>query len=325
MSHRTLTHSLTGLGLALLAFAAPASAHIRLLDPVARYEIQGFDTGIKSCPCGSGASNRTCNVAVDGSDPDRSTDRVSRFEAGSTITLRFEEYVDHVGSFRVAFDAEGADFADFNGNILVPLVADPAGGMGNVGEGAIWEIEVELPDMICSNCTLQLIQAMHGDMVNPVTDPTNTQSYYACVDLELVPPGTLGEGDDTGEPGDDVTEPGDDTSGNGGSGGGSTGAGGAATTTNVGALQPMAGAAGNSAPGSGNGAATASAGGTGAANMQGPAGLTLGNVMQPESGSSSGGCSLTGAPRSAHLAALVAAGLLSAFAFRRRGRRELRA
>ncbi len=189
-----LTHSLTAL--ALLAFAAPASAHIELLEPTPRYAVQGTETGIKSCPCGSGGSNRTCNVTVDGSDPDRS-DQVSRFEAGSTITLRFEEFVDHVGSFRVAFDPDGADFMDFNGNILVPLVADPA-----AANGTIWEIDVPLPNMICSNCTLQLIQAMNGDMVNPVVDPANVSSYYACVDLELVAPGTLGEG---GAPGTPVT------------------------------------------------------------------------------------------------------------------------
>jgi hypothetical protein len=319
MSHRPLIHTLTAL--ALLAFAAPASAHIRLLEPTPRYAIQGTETGIKSCPCGSGGSNRTCNVTVDGSDPDRSTDRVSTFEAGSTITLRFEEFVDHVGSFRVAFDSDGADFGDFNGNILVPLVADPAGA-----NGTMWEIDVTLPNMTCTNCTLQLIQAMNGDMVNPVIDPANVSSYYACVDLELVAPGTLGEGDDTAEPGD---EPG--TGGIGGNGadtsGGGMGTGGAATTTNVGALQPTAGAPGNPTLGSGGGSATASAGGNGpntAANMQSPPGLPLGNLPQSDSGASSEGCSLMGAPRSGQLAALVGAGLLSAFALRRRVRRERR-
>jgi hypothetical protein len=36
------------------------------------------------------------------------------------------------------------------------------------------------------------VQAMNGDMVNEVVDPSNISSYYACVDLELVAPGTLG-------------------------------------------------------------------------------------------------------------------------------------
>ena len=122
MFPRTLPFSLAGFGLALLAFSPTANAHIRLLEPLARYEITGTDTGIKSCPCGLGGSNRTCNVQADGSDPDRST-RVTRAEAGSTITLRFEEYIGHSGSYRVAFDDDGADVADFNSNILMPLLA----------------------------------------------------------------------------------------------------------------------------------------------------------------------------------------------------------
>jgi hypothetical protein len=163
-------------------------------------------------------------------------------------------------------------------------------------------------------------------MVNPVTDPANVSSYYACVDLELVAPGTLGEDN----PGDDMMEPNDDEPmGNGGNGtdtsGGGMGMGGATTTTNVGALQPAGGATGNtSMTGSSTGTANTSTGGTGAntVNMQSPGGLMLGNLPRSESESSSGGCSLMGGvPRPGGLAALAAAGMGSAFAFRRRFRR----
>src|SRR4051812_45448662 len=113
-------HVLASLGLATL-FAPSAHAHIKLLDPPARYTVaDGSDVGIKSCPCGLGGSNRICNVAQDGSDPDRSTN-VTRYEAGSTVTLRFEEFVNHAGRFRVAFDPDGADVADFNANILADM------------------------------------------------------------------------------------------------------------------------------------------------------------------------------------------------------------
>jgi hypothetical protein len=189
-----------GMSLATAFLASSAQAHIRLEEPLARHPITNFDTGIKSCPCGAGGSNRTCDVARDGSDPARSTERVSRFEAGSTITLRFNEYVDHVGRYRVAFDPEGADMADFNANILEDI-PDPA-GPGNEP----WEIEVRLPNMTCNNCTLQLVQAMNNDPVNEVLDPATTSSYYTCVDLELVAPGTLGE-DDGMDPAPTPTDP----------------------------------------------------------------------------------------------------------------------
>lgn len=180
---KSFSLSVTSLGLACLA--STASAHIQLRDPPARYEVTNFDNGIKSCPCGLGSSNRTCNLAVDSSDPDRST-RVSRFEAGSTITLVFDEFVDHAGRFRVAFDPDGADMADFNANVLEDI-PDPAGTGGQT-----WEIEVTLPNMTCENCTLQLVQAMEVDVNTPIADPAPISSYYSCVDLQLVAPGTLG-------------------------------------------------------------------------------------------------------------------------------------
>lgn len=189
---------MASLGL-VTSFAATAGAHIRLLSPAPRYEVQG-EVGIKSCPCGLGGSNRVCDVARDGSDDDRST-RVTRLEAGSTVTLRFEEFVDHAGRFRVAFDPEGADMADFNANILDDI-SDPRGTGGQV-----WEMEVTLPDMICDNCTLQLVQAMEVDVNTPVADPAPISSYYSCVDLELVAPGALDDAPGDGQPGDG--EPGD--------------------------------------------------------------------------------------------------------------------
>ena len=46
MSLRTLPLSLAGACLALIGFAQSASAHIQLMDPPPRYELQGQETGI---------------------------------------------------------------------------------------------------------------------------------------------------------------------------------------------------------------------------------------------------------------------------------------
>lgn len=183
----------TGLALVVALLAEPAGAHIRLLEPQARYDITGLETGIKSCPCGMGSSNRICNVAQDGSDPNRATDRVSVFEAGSTITVRFEEYVDHAGRFRIAFDPDGADVEDFNANILLD-VPDPDQVTGNTDEPGVWELEVKLPDVTCDNCTLQLIQVMNDDTETPVKDPSPYSTYYACADIRLVAGNASGSG-----------------------------------------------------------------------------------------------------------------------------------
>src|SRR5690348_2916641 len=96
-----------------LLTANGAVAHIELSEPIARYEVQG-ETGIKGCPCGmatgGGGSNRTCKVAMDGSDANRNEERAFTAAAGSTVVLKFKETVGHTGKYRVAFDPEGADF-----------------------------------------------------------------------------------------------------------------------------------------------------------------------------------------------------------------------
>jgi hypothetical protein len=321
---------------ALATLAAPsARAHIELIDPPPRYVLaDGSDNGIKSCPCGLGGSNRVCNVAVDGSDPDRS-ERVSRFEAGSTITIRFQEFVNHAGRFRVAFDPDGADLADFNDNILED-VQDPANA-----SGMMWEIPITLPNMTCDNCTLQLVQAMEVDQNTEIADPAPISSYYACADIQLVAPGSLGgepgeppsDGDDTGTPGDmpsgdmpsgDMssggaggTQPGDMT----GSGDGDTSGSQSAGTMPGTPLIP----AGTGAPMDASGS-TGSTGTTpnGAVAMNGPVGAPAGGVVpgagvpqplpnlgDPNAESGSSGCSL---PAGGGSRGAVAWGLFSLFA-----------
>lgn len=195
--------AVTGISAVLLA-ANVASAHIELTEPIARYEVQG-ETGIKGCPCGiatgGGGSNRTCNVEMDGSDPNRDEGRAFTAEAGSTVVLKFKETVGHVGKYRVAFDPEGADFNDFNDHVLTE-VDDPNGSMGNVQNGNNWEIEVTLPETPCTNCTLQLVQVMDGSTLGNTVDGSKLASmstYYACIDLVLTGEqgSTAGEGSES--------------------------------------------------------------------------------------------------------------------------------
>jgi hypothetical protein len=173
-------------------FATEAAAHIELTEPKARYEVTGLDTGIKGCPCGVATgtgpqeSNRTCNVERDGSDPNRNVERASSYVAGSKLTIKFDETIDHPGRYRVAFDPEGADFDDFNDTVLAD-VPDPRDGTG------ARELEITLPNMACDNCTLQLTQVMEVSVDEPVDGDNleNLSTYYTCIDITL----TGGEGD----------------------------------------------------------------------------------------------------------------------------------
>lgn len=172
-----------------------AQAHIELTEPLARY-----DADIKGCPCGKatggGGSNRTCKVAQDGSDPNRNEARVFTAATGSTLLIKFTETVGHAGRYRVAFDADGADFDDFNEQVLAEI-DDPDDGSG------AREIEVTLPDTACSNCTLQVIQVMDPNTLGKTVDGSqlaNLSTYYSCIDLVLT------GGADTGDTGEVTSE-----------------------------------------------------------------------------------------------------------------------
>jgi MYXO-CTERM domain-containing protein len=149
-----------GVATALVVAAPVAQAHVLLDEPQRRYD------DMKGPPCGRG----------DGQDG--RTELFTRYQAGETITVRFTETVDHVGSFRVAFDEDGADAADFDANVLLSM-DDPDNESGQA-----YEVEVQLPDVTCTNCTLQLQQVM-------TTSPTPSvgQIYHQCADL------VLGDGD----------------------------------------------------------------------------------------------------------------------------------
>lgn len=182
-----------------------AQAHIELVEPLARYEITGADTGIKGCPCGiatgGGNSNRTCKVEQDGSDPNRNEERVYTGAAGSTLVIKFQETIGHTGKYRVAFDDDGADFGDFNEHVLV-AEDDPQGNMGNTGNGSNWELTVTLPDTPCTNCTLQVIQVMDPSTLGAEIDGSQLASmstYYSCIDLVITGDGPAPVDTTTGE------------------------------------------------------------------------------------------------------------------------------
>jgi hypothetical protein len=181
-------YSLPALSAALAAGLQLASsnafAHIELQEPLNRYsDIKSGDN--KSCPCGSGTTNRSCRKPEELSDPNRSADRATTFAPGDTITVRFDEYVGHAGRYRIAFDPDGADLDDFNENILLDE-PDPRGNVGNMGDGSMWEFQVTLPDVTCDNCTLQLIQVMDGNITDAVLNPVDRGgTYFQCADIVL--------------------------------------------------------------------------------------------------------------------------------------------
>ncbi len=164
-----------------------AAAHLGLDAPTSRY---GPDT-LKTGPCGVNGGERSSNVTY--------------FEPGETIEIFWNEYVEHPGHYRIAFDADGDDdfvdpptMTDLYSNEVVLLDGIPDQGRDNRNYSAT----VTLPDISCDNCTLQVIQVMYDKP--PYTTPGN-DIYYQCADLVLrvggAPDGGVGGGGGTGASG----------------------------------------------------------------------------------------------------------------------------
>lgn len=155
---------------------AEARAHLGLDVPTSRY---GPDT-LKTGPCGVAGGERTSNVTY--------------YEPGETIEVRWDEYVDHPGHYRIAFDDDGVDDfvdpatmmeLDSNDTVLLDGITDKGQGERD------YVATVTLPNLSCDNCTLQVIQVMYDKP--PYTTPGN-DIYYQCADLVLREVGTEPDG-----------------------------------------------------------------------------------------------------------------------------------
>jgi MYXO-CTERM domain-containing protein len=151
----------------LLWPAGGAFAHIYLDAPADR-----GCAGEKVGPCGN-----TC-------DPARAN--ATSFEPGATITVQWDEYINHTGHFRISFDDDGEDafqdptsYDDIQENPTLPVLLD---GIADKASGGKYSAEVTLPDIECENCTLQLIQLMTD---KPPYTIGGNDIYYRCADIAL--------------------------------------------------------------------------------------------------------------------------------------------
>jgi hypothetical protein len=149
---------------------------------------------MKIGPCGAGPHTRTDIVTV--------------FEPGETITVEWNEIINHTSTFRIAFDDDGddafqdpADTTDFytNDAVLLDEIPDEPDRQ--------YAVQVTLPDIECENCTLQLHQWMQD---KPPYTPGGDDIYYQCADLALRSTAP--------EPEPEPEEPADDSDDGGGGG-----------------------------------------------------------------------------------------------------------
>jgi len=283
-----------------LVTASLAEAHIQLMSPTARY-IQD-DNGLKAAPCGSGTKTGTITPLV----------------PGQTLTVTWKESVSHAGHFRIALSANQSDFVEPT-SLAIPTTLpswDLADGIQDKTGNQTYDQTVQIPNVECPACVLQVIQVMSTG-----TDGTNTGPfsgvYHACADLNI----STGNGDggtardavvvadarpdvatrdnaDDHAVARDTAQPSGGTMGMGGNGSGDIGVGGSAAGT--GGSTGNGGSKGSG--GSGSGGASAGAGGAtskaaggsgdgrGGASAMGNGGTAeTGGGVTPSGGSTAGG------------------------------------
>jgi hypothetical protein len=101
------------------------------------------------------------------------------YAPGSTITVKWEETINHPGRFEFYFSA--ANDTNF---VLLKTVNDTMDSSNDLPHQ--YSTTVTLPSTPCENCTLQMIQVM--------TDRSPPSNYYSCADIRIqgatVAPGT---------------------------------------------------------------------------------------------------------------------------------------
>jgi hypothetical protein len=178
-------------GYLLLALAQPGLAHFRLLAPASwLQESEQLGDPQWSAPCGGTLAN-----------PGIPTGVVTKIRGGDKLHIRIREMAFHPGFYRVAL-------AVYSRSELPPdpeAMSEPAAdGRQRSVSGAIHyppsppvladglfmhaaafdkdqEVDVEIPNINCTKCTLQVIEFMaaHG------WNPDGGYTYHHCADLEI--------------------------------------------------------------------------------------------------------------------------------------------
>jgi hypothetical protein len=213
--------------LSVLAAAGPAAGHARLMTPTPLTN----DDNAKAGPCGCYFGGGPEDPAEDGTPlPCPGDFQVTTLQAGTELTVTWEETVNHNGDFRIAFSSKApADTlkADVDANILIEIPDENATSGGKITQ------KIMVPDEPCELCTIQLRQFM----INAAQP-----YYYSCAAVKIVAAEEPTSSSSSGSGGGGGSGTGGAGSGAGGAGsgaGGPDGQGGGAGSTGAGMADPI--------------------------------------------------------------------------------------
>jgi hypothetical protein len=177
-------------GCALLALSPSSFAHFRLLEPVSWLQESKFGDPQWSAPCGGTFK-----------DPGKPTGAITKVQGGDKLHLRIREMAFHPGFYRVALAVNSR--SELPPDPEAASTMGPGGGQRSVS-GAIHyppsppvladglfmhvtafdtdqQADIDIPNINCSKCTLQVIEFMANHDRNPDGDYT----YHHCADLRI--------------------------------------------------------------------------------------------------------------------------------------------
>ena len=145
------------LALALVSLPPQAAkAHTRLKASDGGMVPRSASAGLKTAPCGAVARTNTA----------------ATFQPNQTITVFWEETIDHPGYYEFYFSPANDD-----NWVLLKKVDDDKNT--SAGMPHQYSTTVTLPNRTCDACTFRLVQQMTENPANPVP-------YFSCADIKIV-------------------------------------------------------------------------------------------------------------------------------------------
>lgn len=204
MKHVTRTSGglLLAVAVATLALSGAPEAHFRLLSPASWINANDLGDPQKVGPCGGDPK---------GDNEKLLSHAVTKVTGGTLLHLKIQETIFHSGHYRVALAVNSRTelppdpytverwtenglysvWGQIQSPPQIPVLADglfphypkpgePASARPKTPM-APWETDIEIPNITCAKCTLQVIQFM----ANHVYNQPGGYAYHHCADLAI--------------------------------------------------------------------------------------------------------------------------------------------
>jgi hypothetical protein len=171
-------------------------AHFILVTPAASIVQNRLGDPQKIAPCGGVSANAARGTPA---TPGVPSNAVTELKGGSTFHLLVQETVFHPGHYRVALARTAAELppdpvvttrdsergpwsvsAVIQNPVTAPVLADGLFAHTERPMGA-WEADIDIPNVNCRNCLMQVIQFMAEHGKNPDGD----YSYHHCAVVNI--------------------------------------------------------------------------------------------------------------------------------------------